>query len=111
VARQVSVKAKYGLYVTPAEKAAIQRVLATCPAQPLLTGGNPTTSTVLPPLAATSSPKATTARQPAAAAGGLDPRFATCKAAKAAGYGPYYRGTDPEYAWYRDADGDGIVCE
>lgn len=40
-----------------------------------------------------------------------DPRFATCKAAKAAGYGPYYRGKDPEYSWYNDRDHDGIVCE
>lgn len=40
-----------------------------------------------------------------------DPRFATCKAAKAAGYGPYVQGQDLEYDWYRDADGDGIVCE
>ena len=113
VARQVSVKAKYGLYVTSAEKTAIQQILVTCPSQPLLTGGNPTTSTVLPPIAAssTASPKVTTTSPPPATAGSVDPRFATCKAAKAAGYGPYYRGKDPEYAWYRDADGDGIVCE
>ena len=43
--------------------------------------------------------------------GGVDPRFDSCKAAKAAGYGPYYRGTDEEYSWYRDSDGDGVVCE
>ncbi|MBZ5736116.1 excalibur calcium-binding domain-containing protein [Nocardioides sp. TRM66260-LWL] len=42
---------------------------------------------------------------------GTDPRYGTCKEAKAHGYGPYVRGRDPEYAWYRDADGDGIVCE
>jgi hypothetical protein len=42
---------------------------------------------------------------------GTDPRFDTCAAAKAAGYGPYQRGQDPEYDWYRDADGDGVVCE
>jgi hypothetical protein len=42
---------------------------------------------------------------------GTDPRFDTCGAAIAAGYGPYHRGQDPEYDWYRDADGDGIVCE
>jgi hypothetical protein len=42
---------------------------------------------------------------------GTDPRFDTCGEAIAAGYGPYYRGQDPEYDWYRDADGDGVVCE
>jgi len=42
---------------------------------------------------------------------GTDPRFDTCKAANAAGYGPYYEGQDPEYDWYQDRDGDGIVCE
>lgn len=40
-----------------------------------------------------------------------DPRFGTCGEATASGYGPYYRGQDPEYDWYRDADGDGVVCE
>ena len=39
-----------------------------------------------------------------------DPRFGTCKEARANGYGPYRRG-EPEYAWYRDADDDGVVCE
>lgn len=39
------------------------------------------------------------------------PRFPTCKAAKAAGYGPYRRGVIFEYPWYKDNDGDGIVCE
>ncbi|GAA3138576.1 hypothetical protein GCM10010466_31900 [Planomonospora alba] len=40
-----------------------------------------------------------------------DPRFPTCRAAIAAGFGPYRRGIHPEYDWYRDADRDGIVCE
>ena len=38
VARQVAVKARYGLWVTQAEKGAMARVLATCPAQPLPRG-------------------------------------------------------------------------
>ena len=42
---------------------------------------------------------------------GLDPRYSSCSKAKAAGYGPYYRGRDPEYSWYRDGDSDGITCE
>lgn len=40
-----------------------------------------------------------------------DPHFNSCKEAKAAGYGHYYRGRDPEYSWYKDGDGDGIACE
>jgi hypothetical protein len=43
--------------------------------------------------------------------GGLDPRFSYCYEAQASGYGPYIRGIDPEYAWYRDGDNDGTVCE
>ncbi|MEV6493610.1 excalibur calcium-binding domain-containing protein [Actinoplanes sp. NPDC051633] len=42
--------------------------------------------------------------------GGTDPRFSTCAKAQAAGYGPYYKG-ETEYNWYRDRDGDGVVCE
>jgi hypothetical protein len=40
-----------------------------------------------------------------------DPRFGTCREAKAHGYGPYRAGSDPEYTWYQDGDHDGIVCE
>jgi endonuclease YncB( thermonuclease family) len=42
---------------------------------------------------------------------GLDPRFGSCRDAKANGYGPYVAGRDPEYDWYRDGDSDGTVCE
>lgn len=37
-ARQIAVKQRYRLWVTPPEKAALQRVLARCPGQPLPTG-------------------------------------------------------------------------
>ncbi|MFI7049104.1 excalibur calcium-binding domain-containing protein [Streptosporangium sandarakinum] len=40
-----------------------------------------------------------------------DPRFGICAEANRNGYGPYRRGVDPEYAWYQDRDGDGLVCE
>jgi len=39
VARQVSVKAAYGLWVTRAEADAMTRVLETCPGEPALASG------------------------------------------------------------------------
>ena len=105
VSRQVAVKHKYGLWVTSAERAAILRVLASCPAQRLpvaqafrLGGGTVAAAPVAAP-------------KPPVAPGGTDPDMGTCSAAKAAGFGPYYAGKDPEYYWYRDADDDGVVCE
>lgn len=47
----------------------------------------------------------------AAAPEATDPRFDTCGEANAAGYGNYRQGSDPEYDWYQDRDGDGSVCE
>jgi hypothetical protein len=35
VARQIAVKTKYGLWVTPPEQTAMTRILATCPGQPV----------------------------------------------------------------------------
>ncbi|WP_049570893.1 excalibur calcium-binding domain-containing protein [Nonomuraea sp. SBT364] len=43
-------------------------------------------------------------------AGGLDPKFAGCKEALAAGFGPYTKGIRPEYEWYTDVDNNGIAC-
>jgi hypothetical protein len=39
VARQISVKASYGLWVTQAEKDAMKQVLGSCPGQPTVSGG------------------------------------------------------------------------
>jgi hypothetical protein len=84
----------------------MSRILDTCPDQPVAPYG----PVELPPpglgSAAPAQPVATP--QPGSA---TDPRFPYCTDAKAAGYGPYYEGRDPEYGWYRDADSDGIVCE
>jgi len=132
VARQVAVKTKYRLWATPPEQAATARLLTGCPGQTL-----PTTATSAVPAPdpgadpAPPAPPVTTsptdrpsprptprptveptspAPEPVQSVG-LDPRFGTCKAAIAAGYGPYTEGVDPEYGWYRDNDGDGIDCE
>ena len=109
VARQIAVKTRYNLSVTKAEKAAMLRVLGRCPNQRLPTTAsarkvvdrNPTLVTPKPDPGPGTTPKESK----------TDPRFPTCKAANAAGYGNYRRGHDPEYDWYRDNDHDGTVCE
>jgi Protein of unknown function (DUF1524) len=79
VAIQVAVKMRYHLWVTPAEHAAIARILSTCPGQPVPSGGPPATTSPAPvarpagpvPTAApptTAAPVPTTAA-PAAPAG------------------------------------------
>jgi hypothetical protein len=124
VARQVAVKRAYGLWVTQAERDAMQRVLRTCPSQPLPTEhtsrqyitGHARVRSVPEP---TTTPTRTHQHEPAPAGGsdadpgstGEDPRYSTCKEAIEHGLGPYYRGRDVEYNWYRDADSDGVVCE
>ncbi|GAB5080414.1 GmrSD restriction endonuclease domain-containing protein [Arthrobacter sp. AD-310] len=85
VARQVSVKARYGLWVTQAEHDAIAGILASCPGQP--------------------APAYVAAASNAAVV-----YYANCAEAVAAGAAPLYAGT----AGYRsglDGDGDGVACE
>lgn len=43
----------------------------------------------------------------------IDAKFDSCSEVIAAGYGPYDKTTDAEYAWYQaeDKDNDGMVCE
>jgi hypothetical protein len=110
VARQLAVKRKYRLWLTPAEKAAIAGVLSSCPGQALplvgariipaapVTGPVQTTSPAAPP-----SP---TAAPPAAGS----VYYPNCAAVTAAGKAPLHRG-DPGYRSGLDRDGDGLACE
>lgn len=111
VARQVAVKKKYELWVQPAEKEAIDRVLATCPDEPLPTDDTVLNSGTAPVIeeAPAPAPEAPAAA-PIPASGGNDPQFSSCAQAKDAGFGPYQK-DEPEYGWYRDGDKDGIACE
>ena len=115
VARQVAVKARYGLWMTAAERDASARVLAACPteAAPVSSAmsvapGAEAPTAVAPPQPASSPPLPQPAAPPL---DGVDPDYGTCRAAKAAGAGPYTSGQDPEYERYRDNDSDGMVCE
>lgn len=102
----VGVKYRWQLSVDPAEKAAIQKNLKGCdPAMetpqvaPVANGGP----------APAPKPSATPAPVPSSN-GKTDPRFKTCGEANKAGYGPYIKGKDVEYDWYRDSNKDGKVC-
>lgn len=105
VARQVAVKAKYRLWVTSAEKAAIQRVLQACPRQRI-----PTDGTVPDPAPAVSSEGSSGGSTSEL---GVE-RYQNCTAARAAGVTPIRKSTEPAlYAANRhmDRDGDGVACE
>jgi hypothetical protein len=112
VSRQVSVKSKYGLWLTAPEKAASERVLASCPGQPLVrdTWDAPTRvdHDISDPGALAAVPPESPA--PAAVTGGGSTYFDNCDAARAAGAAPVHLG-DPGYGTHLDGDGDGTACE
>jgi Protein of unknown function (DUF1524)/Excalibur calcium-binding domain len=108
-ARQVAVKAKYELTITQEEHDALASALQGCPLQALPSGGNPT---LAPNRSPAPRPTATTSVAPTGPGRkGADPDYGTCANAQAHGAGPYYAGTDSEYTFYEDRDGDGVVCE
>lgn len=116
VARQIAVKAKYGLWITEDERDAMSEVLRACPEQIAPEGSAPIDAPIDAPHAKPrpAEPAKPAPAKPAPAAEerrGVDPDYGSCKEAKAHGAGPYRRGVDPEYEYYRDADGDGVVCE
>lgn len=109
VARQVAVKAKYRLWVTPAEKAAIARVLRACPGQRVPRDG--TLPDPAPPVAGggTANDGLATASTSTAPVS-----YPNCDAARAAGVAPIRKAAMPQlYALNSglDRDKDGVACE
>ena len=111
VARQIRVKAKYHLWVKPAEKEAMINVLTPCAgaaeAPPAPKPAPDTPAPVVPASAPAPVPQADAppAQNPAPALA-----FQTCADARAAGYRNMHRGA-PGYSEHLDRDGDGIACE
>ena len=97
VSRQVAVKAKYGLWVTAPEKAAVERVLAPCDGQPLTTDVWGASTEVDHRISDPST-------------SGDSVYYDSCDAARAAGAAPIHAG-DPGYGTHLDGDGDGTGCE
>lgn len=115
-ARQIAVKVAYKLWVTAPEKAAMERVLDTCPNEPLAQPdpqeGYTADKNVARPAASTPKPSPKP-QQPASntsSGGGANVYYENCDAARAAGAAPVRRG-DPGYGSHLDRDGDGSGCE
>jgi hypothetical protein len=132
-ARQVSVKATYGLWVTQAEHDALSSILGGCPDQraessaftpaaivktvpvpaPVVEAPvAPEPEQVAPaaPAPVVPEPAAPQPDPPAAVDPGPSVSYKNCTEARAAGVTPLYRG-DPGYSSKLDRDGDGIACE
>jgi hypothetical protein len=116
VARQVSVKAKYQMWVTAAEKDAMTRVLSSCPTESVSEdSGAPVLVPVrVPEPTARRSPDRTPNHPNGAVDGGgsssASAYYRNCAAARATGAAPVHRG-DPGYGPHLDRDGDGTGCE
>jgi len=108
VARQIAVKAKYGLWVTGPEHQAMARVLAGCPRQRLPQDPTRAPTTVDQHITDPGAPATT--QQPLGLVGGGSTFYANCDAVRAAGAAPIRVG-DPGYSRSLDRDGDGVGCE
>lgn len=95
-ARQIAIKTTYRLWVTKAEKDALDRVLTPCPDQPL----PPVIPLSASASAASPNSSATTPSEP----------FASCAQARAAGAAPL-SSTHPRWSPRLDGDRDGQACE
>ncbi len=114
VARQVAVKAKYGVWVTSAERDAMVRVLSHCATMALpAPGAAPTTAALPKSSTRTTAPAPEPATPPEPVTPPKAPTsvyYANCTAVRAAGADPIRRG-QPGYSSKLDRDGDGIACE
>lgn len=110
VARQVSVKATYGLWVTAAEKEQIAAILADCPDQQAYT--SPFAPAPVPVVAQPAPEPAPPAAAPEPAPAPAPPAvsYANCTEVRAAGAAPIYAG-QPGWEDKFDRDKDGVGCE
>lgn len=102
----VAVKYRWGLTIDAAEKQVLASILGNC---------SPKSSKISKPTKASiakGTPIPDGSNTDGTNGAGLDPQFSSCAEAKRNGYiNSYTRGINPEYKWYEDRDGDGVVCE
>jgi hypothetical protein len=110
VARQISVKATYGLWVTQAEHDAMASVLGNCADALAPTDQHAPAPVQQPAPQPAPAPVQQPAPQPAPVPAPAAAYYANCTAVRAAGKAPLLLG-QPGYSTKLDRDGDGIACE
>lgn len=117
VARQISVKAAYGLWVTQAEHDAMARILGDCPGQVAPTrehvaaASSPATAAPAVPSLPASAPGVSAAPAPGSGPAAPDGvYYPNCASARASGAAPIFTG-QPGYRAGLDRDLDGVACE
>jgi hypothetical protein len=114
VARQISVKATYSLWVTQAEHDAMARVLDGCADIQVPTNQTPppVEPVILPPPAPVAPvvPVAPVEAAPVVPVPAAAPFYQNCTAVRAAGAAPIYA-NQPGFQSKFDRDGDGVGCE
>jgi hypothetical protein len=95
----------------PGSSSSGSRPTGTHPTSTRTTDPSTSSPTSHAPRTSTTTTSSTTTATDPPPQNGTDPRFFSCAQAKAAGYGPYRRGQDPEYWWYWDTNRDGVVCD
>ncbi|MFT4470541.1 DUF1524 domain-containing protein [Arthrobacter sulfonylureivorans] len=111
VALQTAVKAKYGLWMTKAEREAIKNVLtSSCPDQPVPADGGVAMPAAAAQAPATEPKPVPVKEAPAQVPAGGKVYYSNCTAVKKAGAAPIKSG-DPGWDKKFDRDGDGVGCE
>jgi hypothetical protein len=107
----VAIKSRWRLTVDPAEKTFLTTRLDACANRFVSKPGVPDVAKLVATKKRTTKPTGGSGSGGGTTAG-LDTRYGTCtELLKHPNHAPYRRGVDPEYAWYQDRDGDGLVCE
>jgi hypothetical protein len=105
----IAVKYRWSLTIDSNEKKALASKLSSCGSKSKVTV--PAKAKIVKGVAPTAAPSHSSST-PSSGTGVIDPKFASCAEARRNGYtSSYTMGIDPEYEWYQDRDGDGIVCE
>ena len=114
VARQIAVKAKYELWVKPAEGDAMERVLESCDGFAAVVDDDLTPDRgdgdVVTTAPEEAEPTTEAPKEEESSSSGGSVYYKNCDAVRAAGADPIHRG-DAGYAKHLDGDGDGVGCE